>query len=146
MPTGDALASASSFTYDPLNRLDTANGPFGTRDYDYDKNSNRIRLVADSTTTTLTYEPDSNRLDTVGATDVLLDATGNTLNNGAWSYSYTAHHRLSTASESATLRASFAYNGLGQRTAKSDETTARGKHFLWWKPTRTATSCSNTCI
>ncbi len=62
---------------------------------------------------------------------MLLDATGNTLNNGAWSYSYTPHHRLSTASESATLKASFAYSGLGQRIAKTDETTARGKHFLY---------------
>jgi RHS repeat-associated protein len=127
----DALASASSFSYDPLNRLDTANGPFGSRDYDYDKNGNRTGLIADSATTALTYEPDSNRLDTLGAADVLLDATGNTLNNGAWSYSYAPHHRLSTASESATLKASFAYNGLGQRTAKIDETTARGKHFLY---------------
>jgi len=127
----DALTSASSFTYDPLNRLDTANGPFGTRNYDYDKNGNRTQLVADSATTALTYEPNSNRLDTLGATDILLDATGNTLNNGAWHYSYTPHQRLSTASESATLKASFAYNGLGQRIAKRDETTATGKHFLY---------------
>jgi RHS repeat-associated protein len=127
----DALASPSSFTYDPLNRLDIANGPFGTRDYDYDKNGNRTQLVADSATTALTYEPNSNRLDTLGASGVLLDATGNTLNNGAWSYSYTPHHRLSTASESATLKASFAYNGLGQRIARTDETTASGNYFLY---------------
>ena len=47
----DALGSPSSFTYDPLNRLDTASGPFGARDYDYDTNGNRTQLVADSVTT-----------------------------------------------------------------------------------------------
>lgn len=37
----DTLASSSSFAYDPLNRLDTATGPFGAKDYDYDPNGNR---------------------------------------------------------------------------------------------------------
>jgi RHS repeat-associated protein len=130
----DTLATPSGFTYDALNRLDTATGPFGTRDYDYDKNGNRTQLIADSVPTALTYEPASNRLDTLGATDVLLDATGNTRNQGNWSYTYTPHHRLSTATEAATLKASFAYNGLGQRVTKVDEAASAGttgRHFLY---------------
>jgi len=127
----DTLAGPSSFSYDPLNRLDATSGPFGIRDYDYDKNGNRTQLTADSITTALIYEPSSNRLDTLGATDILLDATGNTLNNGAWAYSYTPHNRLSTATEAATLKASFSYNGLGQRITKSDETSTTGRHFLY---------------
>ncbi len=127
----DTLAGPATYTYDSLNRLDTAAGRFGTRDYDYDPNGNRIQQTDDGTPTVLTYAPNSNRLSTLGAADVLLDAVGNTLNQGSWTYSYTPHHRLATATESATLKASFTYNGLGQRTGKTDEVTATGKHFLY---------------
>ncbi|HHJ16880.1 MAG TPA: hypothetical protein ENJ80_09305 [Gammaproteobacteria bacterium] len=127
----DSLTTPSSFNYDPLNRLDTASGPFGARDYDYDSNGNRSRLVTDSVTTTLVYAPNSNRLTTLGASDVLLDANGNTLNQGNWHYSFTPHNRLRTATEGATLKARFAYNGLGQRIRKSDGSNTTGYHYLY---------------
>ncbi|HHH42566.1 MAG TPA: hypothetical protein ENK49_00365, partial [Gammaproteobacteria bacterium] len=127
----DALATDSTFGYDALNRLDTASGPFGTRDYDLDKNGNRTRLIRDAVTTLSTYVPNSNRLTTLGATDVLLDDAGNTLNQGRWTYSYTPHHRLASATENATLQAGFGYNGLGQRTRKTDETTGTSRYFLY---------------
>ncbi len=73
----DTLLSNSSHSYDALNRLNTSSGPFGARDYEYDKNGNRAQLIADSQTTAYTYEPTSNRLDQIGSTDVLLDYTGN---------------------------------------------------------------------
>jgi len=62
---------------------------------------------------------------------VLLDANGNTLNQGNWTYTFNPHNRLATATENATLKASFRYNGLGQRIAKTDETTATGDHVLY---------------
>ncbi len=127
----DPLAGDSTFSYDPLNRLDTASGPFGTRDYDHDKNGNRTRLIRDGVTTNLVYTPGSNRLTTLGATDVLQDANGNTLSQGNWSYSFNPHNRLATATEGATLKASFRYNGLGQRMNKIDETTATGEYVLY---------------
>ncbi len=52
---------------------------FGSRGYAYDANSNRTQLTADSVTTPLVYAPGSNRLDSVGASPVQLDANGNTL-------------------------------------------------------------------
>ncbi|WP_243640704.1 RHS repeat-associated core domain-containing protein [Thiogranum longum] len=130
----DALATPtqSSFSYDPLNRLDTGSGPFGARDYDYDKNGNRTQLIADSVITASAYAPNSNRLDTLGAADVILDAHGNTTGNGVWSYSYNPHNRLIDASEAATLKVTFAYNGLGQRIRKTNATTAgNSRHFLY---------------
>ncbi len=128
----DLVAGADTgFAYDALNRLDTADGPFGTRDYDYDKNGNRAQLTADGQATAYSYTSNSNRLNKIGATDVLLDANGNTLNQGLWTYAYTTHNRLKTATEDTTLRATFAYNGLGQRSQKTDAVTGRGKLFLY---------------
>ena len=127
----DTLLSNSSHSYDALNRLNTSAGPFGARDYEYDKNGNRSQDITDSQTTAYTYEPTSNRLDQIGSTDVLLDNTGNTLNNGLWSYTYTPHNRLETATENSTLKATFQYNGLGQRFQKSDSQSNTGHQYLY---------------
>ena len=117
----DGYGVTSSFSYDPLDRLDTATGPFGTNwNYDYDGNGNRNRTVFDNGSPTgYAYEPTSNRLDSIGATDVLLSVAGNTLAKGSWSYLYTARNRLASASESGQLIASYTYNGLGQRVSKT---------------------------
>ena len=110
---------ASTFGYDALNRLDTADGPFGGGwGYVYDLNSNRTQ-TDEGASVTLTYEPDSNRLDTLGSDDVILDVAGNTLARGNWTYTYTPLYRLKTADEGAGVVASFAYNGLGQRVEKN---------------------------
>ncbi|MBU1192528.1 MAG: RHS domain-containing protein [Gammaproteobacteria bacterium] len=114
------------YTYDALNRLDTATGPFGPRDYGYDKNGNRTMLDG----TSYTYTPNSNRLDAIGSTDVLLDANGNTLNKGSWTFDYNAHNRLTAAYDNGTITANYAYNGLGQRIAKTKPDTT-GRHFLY---------------
>jgi hypothetical protein len=90
----------------------------------YDANGNRL-----SQTDTLA-NPSSFTYDALNRLD-LLDATGNTLNQGNWTYSYTPHNRLATATEAATLKARFAYNGLGQRAHKTNETTATGRHYLY---------------
>lgn len=135
----DILTTATDiFNYDSANRLDTANNidTFGTRDYDYDKNGNRTQLIADTITTPYDHEPlgsgtANNRLRQIGAEDVLIDVFGNTLTRGNWTYSYTIHNRLGTATQGATLKAIFVYNSLGQRQHKSDETNATGRHFLY---------------
>ena len=40
------------YSYDALNRLDTANSAFGSQEFDYDKNGNRLQLVQDGNTVT----------------------------------------------------------------------------------------------
>ena len=127
----DALLSNSNHSYDALNRLNTSNGPFGARDYEYDKNGNRSQDITDSQTTAYTYEPTSNRLDQIGSNNVLLDNTGNTLTQGTWSYTYSPHNRLDTATENSTLKATFQYNGLGQRFQKSDSQSNTGHQYLY---------------
>jgi len=110
---------ASTFGYDALDRLDTADGPFGSGwGYDYDLNGNRT-LTDEGASVILAYVPDSNRLDTVGSDDVVLDVAGNTLARGNWTYTYTPSYRLKTADDGAGVVASFAYNGLGQRVEKN---------------------------
>ena len=123
--------AGETFAYDPLDRLDTAAGPYGNRDYDHDPNGNRIRLQADAQITDYGYEPASNRMADRAGTPIILDAYGNTRHQGDWTYDYTPAHRLAAVTEGAQLQASFVYNGFGQRTTKTDEATGTVRHFLY---------------
>lgn len=116
----DAIASQwSSFAYDPLDRLDTASGPFGGRDYDYDANGNRTRLVEGTAATNYVYAANTNRLALADTTPLTLDANGNTVAQGNRSYIYTsAFDHLTQALESGSQIAAYAYNALGQRISK----------------------------
>ena len=126
----DSFSSTSNFSYDTLDRLDTASGPFGTSwNYDYLANGNRS-LADEGTPVSLGYAPGSNRLTQVGATTVGLDVAGNTLTRGNWTYSYAAHLRLADADAGTGFVASFAYNGLGQRIIK-DRPDGTGNRFLY---------------
>ena len=109
----------STFGYDALDRLDAASGPFASGwGYGYDKNGNR-KQANEAVSIALDYEPNSNRLDVMGGADVILDVAGNTLGIGGWSYTYTPHYRLASASVNAVVVATYAYNGLGQRVTKT---------------------------
>jgi YD repeat-containing protein len=89
----------NDYTYDALNRLDTASGVFGSNwGYDYDPNGNRIESN-EAAPVTLEYETSSNRLDAIGSEDVILDVAGNTLVKGSWSYTYTPLNRLRSAND-----------------------------------------------
>jgi RHS repeat-associated protein len=132
----DTYSSTGSFAYDALNRLDTANGPFGSRDYDYDLNGNRTNLVSDTLTTSYGYTANSNRLATGTGWSYTLDANGNTTqqldSDGAGQlYAYNSHNRLISATDRAvlvpgdppiyqdTVLGTYRYNGLGQRVTKT---------------------------
>lgn len=109
----------NTFNYDSLNRLDVASGVFGDRDYDYDKNNNRVMLIEDSVITSYVYESNSNRISNIGASSIQLDANGNTTVNGDWNFSYTSTNRLKEIRFSGDLKGSYVYNGLGQRVQKN---------------------------
>ena len=119
MQRDDSLSTSSLFSYDAVNRLDAASGPFGSRDYDYDANSNRTQVNAGGTLTSYAYEPASNRLDGVDSTDIALDANGNTTAEDARSFTHTTHNRLFEVYDGGSLTATYAYNGLGQRITKT---------------------------
>ena len=126
----DSLSASSLFSYDAVNRLDTASGAFGSRDYDYDPNSNRTQLNAGGALTTYAYAPASNRLDAVDSTDIALDANGNTTAEGARSFTHTTQNRLFEVYDGGTLTVSYAYNGLGQRVTKTFP-DATGRRYVY---------------
>jgi len=133
----DGTSGSSDYSYDVLDRLDTATGPFGSKDYDYDLNGNRLAL-SDGTVTLYDYVPQSNRLATENDWQYALDGNGNTLSRldagGAGRlYTYNGHNRLLTAVSRSltpvkgknkpprvvdTLLGTYSYNGLGQRVSK----------------------------
>jgi RHS repeat-associated protein len=132
---------SSQYSYDALERLDTASGSFGERDYDYDLNDNRTRLLSGPAATTYRYSPASNRIESETGWLHNLDTNGNTVgrmkDDGSGegrSFAYTAHNRLASVTDhmlvtsgkgrhKATLLqdipvSAYAYNGLGQRIRK----------------------------
>lgn len=127
----DALnASNDVFTYDEHDRLETATGAFGTRAYSYDKNANRESVTIDGFQTVNAYDIQSNRLSMRGVDTAVLDNNGDTLSIGDRSYSYTKHNQLFEVFDNGVLKATYQYNGLGQRISKTlpDGT---GKYFLY---------------
>lgn len=126
----DIAGTSAFFEYDAHNRLNDATGDFGVRSYEYDKNANRTKLTEDSVQTSSAYHPASNRLSMRGVDNANLDNNGNMLDLGDRGYSYTKHNRLFEVFDSGVLKATYRYNGLGQRISKTlpDGT---GKYFIY---------------
>ncbi len=112
-------AANDAYGYDPLNRLVTADGTFGSQAFGYDRNANRLSWLDNATTTTYDYAPGSNRLVREGTATVTLDANGNITAQGQRAYTHSPDNRIVSVSESGTLVATYAYNALGQRVAKT---------------------------
>ena len=119
--------TTNQFSYDALNRLETASGDFGYRQYDYDSVGNRTLLIADGVQTVYDYEARSNRIDCETLWDYELDANGNVIEKRASDgsgvrYTFTAHNRLESVTDllaPATPIATYQYNALGQPTVKT---------------------------
>jgi RHS repeat-associated protein len=107
------------YSYDALNRLDTANGTFGNQDFGYDKNGNRLQLLQDGNTLSYAYETNSNRLAVAANDDVIIDPNGNITGQGLWAYTHTTHNRLASVSNDSVQVGAYVYNGLGQRVSKT---------------------------
>lgn len=119
-----------AFTQDALHRIDHEAGAYGTKDYTYDANGNRLTRVHDDgsiTTQTLTYVTDSNRLATHDGSTVSIDAAGNTTVDPAESTSfvYGDHNRMLEAYVGGVLEATYVYNGQGQQVKKVEATGAQ---------------------
>ena len=115
-----------SMSYDALGRITYVSGYFGTEDYTYDANGNRLTSVIDGAISNYGYDTASNHLLSIsltsGKTNSTLqrtyDAIGNTLTTGTQSFTFNDRGRLQTAGGS-----SYIYNGLGQRIYKSNTNT-----------------------
>jgi RHS repeat-associated protein len=116
---------SQSFWYSPARRLQDASGAWGSLTYYYGSGGNRTHeiLTSGGTTTTkiTSYASTSNRMTQVTTNGTVSrtfahDNAGNlvtdTKSGTAWTYTHNAAGRLSQASEGATIRGTYTYDGL----------------------------------
>ncbi|ACM22010.1 RHS repeat protein [Geotalea daltonii FRC-32] len=119
-----------TYSYDALNRLKTAAGPWGNLSWTYDGVGNRLTQVDGTATTSYNYQPGSNRL--TGITDantnsLNYDANGNSIADNATTYTYNQNQRLIRAA--ATQTGDYVYNASGERVKKT--TVGTTIHFIY---------------
>jgi YD repeat-containing protein len=102
-----------TYEYDRLSRLTAVDGPDGTRAYAYDPAGNRTSRTVGSTTTTYTHDA-ADRLLTINASAVTVDAAGDLLARGSSTFDYDAAHRLIESTVAGTTVAAT-YDGDGVR-------------------------------
>ncbi len=110
------------YTYDPLNRLASADYSDGRSfDYTYDASGNVLELGQNlgpgTIITTYTYD-EANQLNTAQQDSTTwqytYDANGSLISDGVKNYTYDSANRLVQVSDQSTVT-SLSYNGLGQR-------------------------------
>ncbi|MCO7225747.1 RHS repeat-associated core domain-containing protein [Pleionea sp. CnH1-48] len=120
-------AANQTFSYDELNRLDSASGQYGSLDYGYDSVGNRTQLAENGDNTTYTYGK-STQVPSVDGTMLLkseghravtfdYDAVGNTIRKNDLFMSFNQANRLSSVAKGSTT-ASYQYNAKGERSVK----------------------------
>lgn len=118
----DMDSSWVAYTYDSLNQLvketysDTT-----TIEYQYDEMGNRTKVINNGVSTTYTYNPQKNRLLSVGSKNYQYDANGNVTADGTYTYVWGDDNKLKEVKQGTTTIASFTYDALGRR-----ETTTAG--------------------
>lgn len=116
------VLQTASYGYDALDRLvqdSITSTPASTVDFDYDANGNRTGDGSDS----YIYLSASNRLTQRGSHAIVLDAAGNTVDDGVYAYYYDNAGELQSVNQGGTTVATYFYNAQHQRTRK---TTALG--------------------
>lgn len=143
LENGESAWENQLFNYDPLNRLEGADGDYATKDYQYDANGNRLQLTEGNATTSYGYQAGSNQIlsefDYSASWIYSHNANGQIvsrlLSNGAGqSYIYSAANRLTEVwghtyipgkgkKKPGTIEDGFLYsqeyNALGQRVTKT---------------------------
>jgi RHS repeat-associated protein len=119
----------TQYNYDALDRMDTASGSFGARDYNFDKNGNRRSDVVASTTTTYDYQLATNVMSAINGATVSVDANGNTTSLRGMTLGYDSLNRLvdvqgctsaaGAGCAGAANGATYGYNALNQRVMKT---------------------------
>ena len=121
-----------SFAYDALNRLEQAQGIFGTITYEYDGTGNRTERTAPAGTDTYDYETGTSRLFAVHGTNPVsfsLDAAGNTTAIGSKTLTYNGQGRLTGITEPGQPDIAYAYDGFGRRVKKTVGTATTIYHY-----------------
>lgn len=135
----DNLASGrnQTFTLDTLNRVSQAVGAYGTVNYTYDDNSNRLTRVKGGVTQTSTLPGGNNKLtsinDGTNTRSFTYTASGNTATDNRATdpdvtFTYGGRNRLESVLAS-SVTTTYKVNALGQRVSKSDGTTTVHFHY-----------------
>ncbi len=130
----DAVAPSlnESFGYDPVSRLTTASGGYGTLSYDYDAVGNRVSRTENGVTVASTIDTLSNRLVSHGGQPVTHDGAGRitsrTIGGQTQSYTYGLDGRLQSA-VAAGVTSSYLHNALGQRISATALGLTRHIHY-----------------
>ncbi|MES9964544.1 MAG: RHS repeat-associated core domain-containing protein [Candidatus Sedimenticola sp. 20ELBAFRAG] len=109
------------FSYDELDRLTDASGPYGVLSYDYDANGNRTSYTDGSGIMYYSYDTTSHNLEQITGTiteNRTYDAAGNTTSTADGTFEYDSTNRLFRFT-SATLQGDYYYNGWGERIKKT---------------------------
>ncbi|CAB1058714.1 Rhs family protein, partial [Olavius sp. associated proteobacterium Delta 1] len=123
---------SQDFTYDALNRLETATGNYGSVSYTYDGVGNRLSKTIDAQADTYSYVPGTNRLDQIaGANPAAFsyDANGNITDIDSKTFIYNQNNRLIRVEEGLDILEEYTYNGLGQRQIKEVAGVATVFHY-----------------
>ncbi len=128
-----------SFGYDLAGRLLSAQGPYGSLTFTYDKTGNRLSRTLDgdhSESLIYGYEPGSNLLNRITGdgtqTDLTYDTNGRPLTRGEFGFSYNSAGQVASISKTGSPVGQYLYNYLGLRTSKEvgDKTTLY--HYDLW--------------
>ncbi len=134
-----------SFWYSPSNRLQNADGPWGSKTFYYDGVGNRTfentTISGTTTSDNFTYPATSNRVQsvvraTVTTRSLTYDAAGNILTDsrsgGPYTYSYNKANRLKTVTVGGTVRGTYVYNGFEQLISRvvTNSGTANGTTYF----------------
>jgi RHS repeat-associated protein len=122
------LPEVDTYLYDNLDRLikDTiTTGSASNQTYTYDANGNRLK----KTSTAYTYTANTNQLIKTGSTAITYDAAGNMVTSGGTGYNYNNAGRLRQVMSGTTLKGTYTYNHLGQRTRKVVGSTTTVYHY-----------------
>ncbi len=122
-----------------MNRLTSANGPFGALSYSYDQVGNRLSAVVNGTATSYSYGP-YNKLLSAGSTTYSYDNNGNmiskTSGSNSWAYKYDYQNRLNQVLLNGLSVFQATYDGDGRRvqTVAGTDTTIYHYQAGSWDP------------
>ncbi|WP_166888591.1 RHS repeat-associated core domain-containing protein [Massilia sp. CCM 8734] len=112
------------YYYDGRDRLIGFDSATASQRFEYDANGNRTKLTVGPNSYLNTIDAGSNRLTStsgpVPAKRNTYDATGSLISDGTLRFGYGSNGRLNNVSGGSGGVVQYRYNGLGQRTIKSD--------------------------